>query len=578
MRKFFDDCRKVLLRLFAILMLAAPLFLPGSSQAEELCGLSLGLYIPQGEGPQYDLGSPVKVILVIKNVTGFTLKTERGFSQVDLYQSLILTDPSGKAYKLTQSTKALDMPPPFFLNGRVAIPAEALPADWARTVTVNDLTDLFPSMKTNPGWYSVEAQQPLLRFGATVQDSGLGLLGIEGEPDQCQGVLKSNRLSLYISPGSGAQLQVQVLDKSSVPAKGLSQVPVKVFQGNIPVSGLKDAWVNGLPVLTGTTNPVGLAVWGTGLPCKPKGSYTAVAYYQGAYTATTFEEGAPGWGPGCGSTMTREIFFSDLGSLPEFSVLGSNSVWLTVKTIVKSGNIGVVNASPGLWLDSGVEISVGVGARTEDGVKILGDSVRVARNASVYDVYYNELQNRGMIRGESVTPLSLPLPVSLPPLPEITPGRTLVSVKNNKGVILDPGMYGDVVIGNKATLRLRGGVYHFKSFNIGNKASLICLAPTEIRIKERMYPGNNAYIGPSQGSALTAKDVIFYIGGTNGHMLNLLSLPKAAEIGQGNVVKANMVVPNGTLWINTGSDITGSFIAQGVIVGVGTKVNLESAF
>ncbi len=578
MRKYFDDRRKTFLWLFAVLMLGAHLFYPGNSQAEEICGLSLGLYLPQGEGPQYDLGSPVKVILVIKNVTGFTLKTERGFSQVDFYQSLILTDPSGKVYKLTQATKALDMPPPFFLNGRAAIPAEALPADWARTVTVNDLTDLFPMMKTNPGWYSVEAQQPFLRFGTTVQDSGLGLLGIEGEPEQCQGVLKSNRLSLYISPGSGAQLQVRVLDKSSAPAIGLSQVPVKVFQGSIPVSGLKDAWANGLPVLSGTTNPEGLAIWGAGISCRSKGAYTAIAYQQNAYRAATFEEGAQEWGSGCSSTITREIFFSDFASLPKFSVLGSSSVWLTAKAIVKSGNIGVLNATRGLWLDSGVEISVGVGARTEDGVKIIGDSIKISRHASVYDVYYNELQNRGTIRGESVTPLSLPLPVSFPSLPEITPGKTLVSVKNNKVKTLDPGMYGDIDIGNKATLRLTGGIYHFKSLNIGNKASLICLAPTEIRIKERMYPGNNAYMGPLQGSALTAKDVVFYIGGTNGHTLDLLSHPKAAEIGQVNVVKANIVVPNGTLWINAKSDMTGSFIGQGVIVGVGAKVSLESAF
>jgi hypothetical protein len=578
MRKYSVHCRRRFSKILAVLTVGALFVLPVGLQAQELCGLSLGLYVPQGEGPQYYLGSPVKLILVIKNESGFTLKTERGFSQVDLYQSLILTDPSGKMYKLTQAGKALDMPPPFFVNGRVAIPAEAIPAEWARTVTVNDLTNLFPMMKTSPGWYSIEAQQPFLRFGETVQDSSLGLLGIEGQPGQCQGVLKSNRLSLYISPGYGAQLQVRVLDKSSMPSRGLSQVPVKVYQGSIPASGLKDAWLSSLPVLTGTTNAEGLAIWGTGLPCKPEGFYTAIAYYQSAYMAAIFEEGAPDWGPGCSSTITREIFFSDLGTLSEFVVFGSNSVWLTAKSTVKSGNIGVLEASQGLFLDSGVEISVGTGARTEDGVKIFGDSVRVSRNASVYDVYYNELQNSGTIRGESVTPLALPLPVSIPSLPEITPGTTLVSVKNNKDETLDPGTYGDVVIGNKATLRLTGGVYHFKNFRIGNNASLICLGPTEIRIKERLHPGNNAYIGPLQGSALTAKDVVFYIAGTNGNILDLLSLPKAAEIGQGNVVKANIVVPNGTLWIYTKSEVTGSFIAQGVIVGVGSQVSLESAF
>jgi hypothetical protein len=93
-----------------------------------------------------------------------------------------------------------------------------------------------------------------------------------------------------------------------------------------------------------------------------------------------------------------------------------------------------------------------------------------------------------------------------------------------------------------------------------------------------MYPGLSSKIGPSPQSGIGAKDVVFYVEGTNGNLGNLFSYPRAAEIGSLNEVKANMYVPNGTISIDAGSKVQGSFIAQGIVVGIGVQVTLDSAF
>lgn len=580
MKRCLDDHRMTLLRFFV--MVAAGVFLvwPGETMGDEMCGMDLNLYADKNAPTDlhYDMVAPIKLILVIKNVSGFTAATERWFTQVDLYKSLILTDPSGKKFKYTQAIKAIDMPPPFFLEGKAAVPAEVLQADWARTVTVENLRELFPMMKTDPGWYVLEAQQPFIKFGWTVQDQALGVLGILGHQGQCQGYIASNRLNFYISPESGAQLQVRVLDEGSGTLKPISQVPVKVFSGVVPGSALAEIWRTGIPVLAGTTNAEGYAVWGPGSVCKPVNDYTAIAYHQNAYRIATFESGVTEWASGCASTLAREIVFGGVPPLSQFSVFATDSIWITANAIIRSGHVGVLKSSLGLWLDSGVEISLGLRARAEDGVKIFGDSINLASKASVYDLYYNDLRNKGTIRREAVMPLTLPLPLAPPPFLSSVPGSKDVTVKDGTTKTLVPGRYRDVKIGKNATLKLSSGDYHFRNLNLSEKSSVVCSgsaeAPTKVLISQRLYPGANAKIN-AQGAA---KALRFYIAGTNGNLMNLLSLPKAAEIGLRNVVKANIFVPNGTLWIVAGSDVTGSFIGKGVIVGIGAKVNLDSAF
>ena len=478
------------------------------------------------------------------------------------------------------------MPAPFFWRDKAWSLTEALPQNFVLSETVADLDILFPSMGLTTGWYTFRAQVSFVRYDTseTKAHSQLGALGLVESPYNWEGTIDSNEFQVFISPGLGAQFQVEVLDLNAIP---LPQVPVRVFKASDIPDGLafENIWTDVEPILSGTTDfSQGLVKIWQGAPCVGQNDYLLVAYYQGDYKAVNLNEADPGWASECGGVVDTQITFGD--NIPEFpllstfSVLARNSVWIQAGAVIESGHVGVMDVSPGLWLDSGVEVSVGLNARTTDGVHTYGDSVKLWWGASVEDLYYNHLQNEGEIRGEDVTPLSLPLPVSFPPFPDITPGTKDVNVRIWRTTTLNPGNYRDVSVGILGTLNLKAGLYQFRNLNLGARSKLVCLGPgpTEIRIKQRMYPGWRATIGPTSQSGLSAKDVTFYIEGTNGNLWNLFAYPRAAEIGMQNEVKANMVVPNGTISIDAGSEVQGSFIAQGIVVGANVQVDLHSSF
>lgn len=96
-------------------------------------------------------------------------------------------------------------------------------------------------------------------------------------------------------------------------------------------------------------------------------------------------------------------------SLSCFSVFATNSVWVKENATVHSGNIGALDVSPGPWLDSQSEVTIGKKVYIEEGAKIYGDSVKIKLNASVYDVTFNELTNNGTVRGDEIHRVEWPL-------------------------------------------------------------------------------------------------------------------------------------------------------------------------
>ena len=139
-------------------------------------------------------------------------------------------------------------------------------------------------------------------------------------------------------------------------------------------------------------------------------------------------------------------------NLSSYSVFATNSVWIRQNSTVNTGNIGVESASPGPWLDSQSEVTVGYGVFVADGVSVYGDSVKIKSGASVYDVYYNELDGNGAVRGTEYTPLALPLGVSLPDFPTPTPGTENHTIPIGGSLVLDPGSYGEITVKKNAIL------------------------------------------------------------------------------------------------------------------------------
>jgi hypothetical protein len=278
--------------------------------------------------------------------------------------------------------------------------------------------------------------------------------------------------------------------------------------------------------------------------------------------------------------MEGYIFF---GQPPhKFSVFGLNSVWIRNKARIESGDAGAQTTSPGPWLVPYFELSVAENAWVADGYEIKADSVQIRSTASVYEVYCNNLESGGTVRLENGVHTPLGLPVWGGPAFETTflsnKNKPSVTIPSSGTRTLAPGVYSNVSIGSFGTLTLTEGTYDFLNLTLGSSSKLLCHGLTKIRIAERLYPGTKAYLGPSADSSLKAKDVVIYVKGANGKSATLGDSPKAAQIGEGSTFKANIYAKNGTLLIQEGCVLEGSFIAKDVEVGMKTVINFDSAW
>ncbi len=229
-------------------------------------------------------------------------------------------------------------------------------------------------------------------------------------------------------------------------------------------------------------------------------------------------------------------------NISSFSVFATNSVWVRLGADVNSGNIGVKDASPGPWLDSQSEVSIGHNVNVADGVSIYGDSIKVKTGASAFDVYYNELTNNGTIRGSKYIPLDLPLDITVPAFPTPAPGTEDHNIPRGGSLTLDAGSYGEIMVRKNATLILTGGTYHFENLDLGSSnAKVLFQAPTDLIINNRLGPGKNAVIGPDYGSGISAKDIRIYVNGINGSTGNLGETPQAVQIARDNILRANIL-------------------------------------
>jgi hypothetical protein len=577
---------------FNVMLILSLVFISaGALQADDGSGLSLSLYgDPAYPDFQYTLSDnpaeePIKLIIVLKNVSGQPINMERGLSQVELSQTLEVIDPCGDSYELSPETDvfAYDAPPSFRVGGRPTIPAEILSSSFAKSMTISDLRELFPVMKRIPGLYTIKAQLGSKRFVWTVYISEFGLLGVSDHPDNWSGDIEAKEMKIYLSPAFGGQLNVQVVDNDDGTSEPLFMVPVKVFKkSTIPAElDLADIWVKVEPVLSGQTDNQGQAVWGSCSACVPRDDYVAIAYHQDDYYEVPISAEEGGWAPGCGGLIEKTIGGAEGPQYPlsEFSLFALNSIYIMPYAIVYGGNIGVQSAIDGTWLNSNAEVTVGYKADVKAGCQLFGDSIKIAYKAKVWDVFYNELDNRGTISGDQHTPLELPV-ADKPAFVESIPGVKNITVNAKKTKIIGPGPahYRDIAVKAKGKLILTGGEYHFMSLDVGSKASLECAGPSKIYVHDRAKFRSGAYVGPAASADISAADIIFYVGGTDGKSRWLIAKQKAVDIDFNTKITANLYAPNGTLSIGLNAKLHGAFIARDVLVGLNAKVWHDSAF
>jgi hypothetical protein len=265
-------------------------------------------------------------------------------------------------------------------------------------------------------------------------------------------------------------------------------------------------------------------------------------------------------------------------TIQNFVVLGQEGVWIKQGATIVSGDIGVNTSSAGPFLSDGAEVAVGLDAKVLDpAAKIMGDSLRIRQGAQVYNAYYNDLSGLGQILGARVSPVTLPLVQTFPPVPGFSPGTQNLTVPIDGALRLNAGSYSALLARGGSTVTFTGGTYNFQSWDIRSAAKFYFEAPTAIRIAGRVNTDLNASIGPSPTAAgINAADISIIVTGINGSTGALDATPKTIEFGLQNTIAATVSAPNGTLWVK-GGVASGAFLGRWVIIGEQVRVTHASA-
>jgi PKD repeat protein len=529
------------------------------------------------ESHKFSVDDPIPIIGVIKNETQWPLNLDLGFGQMEIERYLIARDPQGvKHTPPFQETQASEMPPPSQWGEYETVPAEVLPAGWQRSVTIDDLRELFPVMERLCGWYTIQAELPVTRYGWTVQEEGTGrILGILDD-SAWNGTLVSKELKIYVAPARGGRMKIRVEDLRTPEQTARSNVEVRVFnQSEVSQKeSLAAAWTSLDAITRGNTGQGGWVTLPQGGAClsEPESgdAYVAIASYKGEYKEAVLENGAEGWQTECGGLLTRYILF---GEPPhEFVVFGLDSVWVRQNTRFESGDIGANDVCESCTIP-GFEVAFEDSWMAE-GCQIKADSIQIS--GSVWDIYCNNYDNQGTIRGEITQSLELPVWGELPDLfpsdfdPLGNNENDNCEVASQGSLTLSPtDTCFNVVVGSHATLNLTGGVYHFNDMYLGSHSQVVCKQPVEIRIAGKLESGSAkaAYLGPEAISEIDPEDVVVYVNGTGGVLL-----------GQGHTILANIYAKNGSFETGEGCVLTGSFIANDAIIGQKNVINLAGAF
>lgn len=261
----------------------------------------------------------------------------------------------------------------------------------------------------------------------------------------------------------------------------------------------------------------------------------------------------------------------------EVIVLGSESVLIDQDVTIHGGDVVADQADPDPQPPPPGLYELFFDKRATTAGSLRGDSVFIGKKAIVGgDVAFNELDDDGSIAGSEITPLSLPVFGVLPLFFTGPSGGPDITVPDFGSQILAPGEYGDVVLGEGATLELTGGVYDVRSITMTEPdASLLFGGPTEVRVAEDVETRQRAVVGPADGSGVAPSEIVFYVAGADAPGG---SRPEAVSIDQDNTIGANFYAPNGTLRIGQRTQATGAFLGLHVRIDRDSEVSLDTFF
>ena len=268
-----------------------------------------------------------------------------------------------------------------------------------------------------------------------------------------------------------------------------------------------------------------------------------------------------------------------------YSLIAQHSMHLKKNSIIHSGSVGGVDFAEGPYQADGVEMVVGIGVLTEEGVQLKAPNVKVKQNATILgELVYNDLVSVGSgvtIAEQTSAPASdWPLfqGFGLPAFETATPGALVIDVPQGGSDTATPDSYDLIKVRKNGTLVFSAGDYDLRELDGGDNTSFLFQGPATLRIKERFAISKNSFFGPDSGSGIDASDIIVYVEGINGNTGNVGATPKAAKVGLAATFMGNLYAQNGTVYMRQNSQCTGSFIGKWAIVGIGADLFLQSGW
>src|SRR5262249_16186020 len=152
-----------------------------------------------------------------------------------------------------------------------------------------------------------------------------------------------------------------------------------------------------------------------------------------------------------------------------------------------------------------------------------------------------------------------PLLDGLPPFPTFAPGNAPVTVPAGATLVLAPGIYGKVVVGQGATLALSGlgagsgaGTYFVQSLRVRFPRQVLASNPVVLDVLEKVVISGAGTLAPAPNTKLIAGDLQVNVLGTN------VGFARASN------VLAHLRAPRANVRLARGASVTGRLIGHNI--------------
>jgi hypothetical protein len=267
----------------------------------------------------------------------------------------------------------------------------------------------------------------------------------------------------------------------------------------------------------------------------------------------------------------RVTVTSPFGYIPDYVALGREWVTIGANTTVRSGNVGVLDASARVPGGNGFELVAGANDKFTGGSQLAAQSVLLNNFVHAGDTFFVDK----LLTGTGATAVArtgyIPLFSAMPSVPPPGPGGTDLTLNGIQ--TLAPGDYGHLTIQSNSDITLDGGTYTFTSLRIGFDVTVRFSAATTIVVAGQARLADRTIINATPTADVPPRKVLLYVLGTDGSPST-----EAFSSGSNTRLALNIYVPNGTLSIGSHNASRGAFIARRVQLGSNLTLDLDSVF